>query len=211
MSQARPGGRTARTRTVVLEAVIDQLTETGYAGLSVDAVARRAGVHKATLYRRWGTVDGLLLDALTLFADRSVAMPDTGTLDGDLRDIARSALATLTDRAGQALIRAVVSAGHDDQVAQVIRAFWTRHNTMVASIVQRAADRGELPAGTDPADMSRAIGAPLYMRLLVTAEPLDTAAADQSAAAVAAAARAGVFARPAAHATEPASRDSTGG
>ncbi|MEV5710328.1 TetR/AcrR family transcriptional regulator [Actinoallomurus sp. NPDC052274] len=193
MPQPRPGGRTARTRTAVLEAVIDQLTETGYAGLSVDAVARRAGVHKATLYRRWGTVDGLLLDALTLFADRSVPMPDTGTLDGDLRDLARSALAVLTDRAGQALIRAVVSAGHDSQVAEVIRAFWTGHNTMVARIVERAADRGELPADTDPTDVSRAIGAPLYMRLLVTAEPLDTAAADQSAAVVAAAARAGVF------------------
>ncbi|GAA4604182.1 TetR/AcrR family transcriptional regulator [Actinoallomurus liliacearum] len=202
MSQPRPGGRTARTRTAVLEAVIDQLTETGYAGLSVDAVARRAGVHKATLYRRWGTVDGLLLDALTLFADRSVTTPDTGTLDGDLRDIARSALAILTDRAGQALIRAVVSAGHDDRVAEIIRAFWTRHNTMVARIVERAADRGELPADTDPADVSRAIGAPLYMRLLVTAEPLDSAAADQSAAAVAAAARAGVFTRPAAHGAE---------
>ncbi|MFB6990888.1 TetR/AcrR family transcriptional regulator [Streptomyces sp. NPDC056304] len=203
MSQPRPGGRTARTRAAVLEATIDQLTEAGYAGLSVDAVARRAGVHKATLYRRWGTADGLLLDALTLFADRSVAMPDTGTLDGDLRDIARSALAVLTDRAGQALIRAVVSAGRDAQVAQVIRAFWTRHNTMVTRVVDRAADRGELPAGTEAADVARAIGAPLYMRLLVTAEPLDTAAADQSAAAVAAAARAGVFARPAPHGAEP--------
>lgn len=201
MSQSRPGGRTARTRTAVLEATIDQLTETGYAGLSVDAVARRAGVHKATLYRRWGTVDGLLLDALTLFADRAAPMPDTGTLDGDLRDIARSALAMLTDRAGQALVRAIVSAGHDGQIAEVLRAFWARHNIMIARVVERGADRGELPAGTDAADVARAIGAPLYMRLLITAEPLDTAAADQSAAVVAAAARAGVFAGPAGRAS----------
>jgi hypothetical protein len=97
----------------------------------------------------------------------------------------------------------MVSAGHDAQVAQVIRAFWTQHNTMVARVIARAADRGELPAGTDATDVARAIGAPLYMRLLVTAESLDTAAADQSAAAVAAAARAGVFARPATHGAEP--------
>lgn len=150
-------------------------------------------MHKATVYRRWGTLDGLLVDALTFFADQSVPAPDTGGIDGDLRELARSALAVLTDRAYQALVRAMVSAYHHDQVAQVIRAFWAEHTTMVAEIVTRAVRRGELPSGTQPTDVSRAIGAPLYMRLLVTAEPLDSAAADQSAAAVAAAARAGCF------------------
>jgi AcrR family transcriptional regulator len=196
MTQTRPGGRTARTRTAVLEATVEELIESGYAGLSMEAVANRAGVHKATVYRRWGTLDGLLIDALVLFADQSVAMPDTGGIDGDLHELARSALAVLADRAGQALIRAMVSAGHHSQVAQVVRAFWAEHATMVAEIVARAVRRGELPPGTEPADVSRAIGAPLYMRLLVTAEPLDRKAADQSAAAVAAAARAGVFVTP---------------
>jgi AcrR family transcriptional regulator len=196
MTQSRPGGRTARTRAAVLEATIAELIDSGYAGLSMEAVANRAGVHKATVYRRWGTLDGLLVDALVLFADQSVVMPDTGSIDGDLRRLARSALAVLADRSGQALIRAMVSAGHDGRVGQVVRGFWAAHTTMVAEIVARAVDRGELPAGTRPADISRAIGAPLYMRLLVTAEPLDDEAADQAAAAVAAAARAGVFVPP---------------
>ncbi|GLY89322.1 TetR/AcrR family transcriptional regulator [Actinoallomurus iriomotensis] len=194
MTQTRPGGRTARTRAAVLTATVDELIEAGYAGLSMESVAHRAGVHKATVYRRWGTLEGLLVDALTFFADQSVPTPDTGDIDGDLRELARSALAVLADRTGQALVRAMVSAGHHSQVAQVIRAFWADHTTMVAEIVARAVRRGELPPGTRPADVSRAIGAPLYMRLLVTAEPLDGAAADQAAAAVAAAARAGVFA-----------------
>lgn len=195
MTQSRPGGRTARTRAAVLDATIEELIESGYAGLSIDGIAQRAGVHKATVYRRWGTLDRLLLDALALFADRSVAVPDTGGIDGDLRELAHSARALLGGRGGEALIRAMVSAGHDSQVAQVIRAFWAEHNALVAEIVQRAVRRGELPAGTDPADVSRAIGAPLYMRLLITAEPLDEQAADQAAAATAAAARAGVFSR----------------
>ncbi|MGI8336776.1 TetR/AcrR family transcriptional regulator [Actinomadura scrupuli] len=196
MPQTRPGGRSARTRAAVLEATIDELIESGYAGLSMEAVANRAGVHKATVYRRWGTLDGLLVDALVRFAERSVAMPDTGSIDSDLRQLARSALAVLADRGGQALVRAMVSVGQQSQVAQVVRAFWAEHTTMVAEIVARAVGRGELPPGTRPADISRAIGAPLYMRLLVTAEPLDDEAADQSAAAVAAAARAGVFVTP---------------
>jgi AcrR family transcriptional regulator len=193
MTPSRPGGRTALTRTAVLRATIDELIESGYAGLSMETVAHRAGVHKATVYRRWGTLEGLLLDALALFADQSVAMPDTGSIDGDLRQLARSALAVLTDRAGQALIRAMVSAGHHSKIAEVLHAFWDGHNTMVAEIVTRAVHRGELPTDTQPVDISRAIGAPLYMRLLITAEPLDLEAADQSAAATLAAARAGVF------------------
>jgi hypothetical protein len=134
-----------------------------------------------------------LVDALVFFADQSVSVPNTGSIDGDLRQLARSVLAVLTDRAGQAIIRAMVAAGHHTQVANVVRAFWSKHTAVVAEIVARAVRRGELPTGTWPADISRAIGAPPYMRLLITAEPLDQEAADQSAAAPAAAARAGAY------------------
>ena len=134
-----------------------------------------------------------MVDALVLFAEESVAVPDTSSIDGDLRQLARSTLALLADRAGQALIRAMVSAGDHSQVTQVVRAFWAEHTTTVAEIVARAVHRGEPPPGTQPAGVSRAIGVPLYMRLLVTAEPLDDEAADQSATASAVAGRAGVF------------------
>ncbi|WP_280305829.1 TetR/AcrR family transcriptional regulator [Nocardia neocaledoniensis] len=52
----RPGGRTARNRALVLDAVLAELTEHGYDALTVDAVAARAGVHRATVYRRWRDV-----------------------------------------------------------------------------------------------------------------------------------------------------------
>ncbi|HTU08287.1 MAG TPA: helix-turn-helix domain-containing protein, partial [Trebonia sp.] len=60
----RPGGRTARTRAAVLRAAIEELNDSGYSEASVERVAQRAGVAKTTIYRRWGSLDGLLADMM---------------------------------------------------------------------------------------------------------------------------------------------------
>ncbi|MFE3903268.1 TetR/AcrR family transcriptional regulator, partial [Streptomyces sp. NPDC059153] len=57
-TRRRPGGRTARIRKQVLDAVLSELGEHGYDGLTTDTVAARAGVHRTTVYRRWGDVGG---------------------------------------------------------------------------------------------------------------------------------------------------------
>jgi AcrR family transcriptional regulator len=54
----RPGGRSARVRAAAIAATLAELAETGYSALSLENVARRAGVHKTTLYRRWGLGGG---------------------------------------------------------------------------------------------------------------------------------------------------------
>ena len=64
----RPGGRTARTRRAVLEATVAELAAHGYGALTVERVATRAGVHKTTLYRRWGGKQGLVAEAVEGFA-----------------------------------------------------------------------------------------------------------------------------------------------
>ena len=60
----RPGGRTARIRAAVLEATVSALIEHGYDGLTMERIADRAGVNKTTLYRRWGSRAGLVVDAV---------------------------------------------------------------------------------------------------------------------------------------------------
>jgi AcrR family transcriptional regulator len=86
----KPGGRTTRTRAAVLNAVIAELTEHGYADASVERVAARAGIAKTTIYRRWGGLGGLLADLMAGYAVQEIPLPDEGDLGSDLRALSRS-------------------------------------------------------------------------------------------------------------------------
>ncbi|MDT9683792.1 TetR/AcrR family transcriptional regulator C-terminal ligand-binding domain-containing protein [Streptomyces sp. TRM76323] len=190
----RPGGRTARTRAAVRDAVLTGLTEHGYPGLTVEYVAERSGVHKTTLYRRWGGVEGLVADALDLAGEDGWAPPDTGTLEGDLRALAREVRDSFADPAAAAAPTAFVAAAfQSERAADALRAFYAERFARCEAVVERAVARGEAPAGTDAGAVVRAVSAPLFLRLFVTREPVDAALADQAAAAAVAAVRAGAF------------------
>ena len=169
----RPGGRTARTREAVLAAALEQLADGGYDAFSFEAVAQRAGVHKTTLYRRWGTREGLLLDAMLARGSERVPIPDTGSLTGDLRAYAEAIVASLTPEI-EAAIRAVVSIGDRvPAVADAGRAFWEARFELASTMVTRAIERGELPPGTDPQAIVEPVIARIYFRLLLSGAPLD--------------------------------------
>ncbi|MEV5597921.1 TetR/AcrR family transcriptional regulator [Streptomyces sp. NPDC052496] len=194
----RPGGRTARTRAAVRDAVLAGLVEHGYPGLSVEYVAEHSGVHKTTLYRRWGSLEGLLADALDLAGEDSWTPPDTGSLEGDLRALGREVVESFTDPATSASGSAIIAAAFQSQrAADALRAYYGERFKRCEPLVQRAVERGELPAarenGIDAGALTRAACAPLFFRLFVTREPVDGHTADQAAAAAMAAARAGVF------------------
>lgn len=188
----RTGGRSARVRVAVLEAALRELGQRGYAALSIDHVAARAGVHKATIYRRWPTKDALLGDAVADMVDTTVPVPDTGAIETDLREFARSLADTLTSGVGTAAVPVLFSeAARLPQIAEIKRNLFAERHKLAAPIVERAVQRGELPAGTDSRELIGLVAAPIYYRLLVTGEPIDHAVADRSVAAALAAARAG--------------------
>jgi AcrR family transcriptional regulator len=190
----RPGGRTARVREAVLRAAGDALAEHGFAHLDLADVARRAGVGKTTVYRRWGTVTGLVADLLADMAEGSLPRARTGSLAGDLAANARLVQRTLADPRQGALFTAVIAAATcDPRTAEALRRFYAIRIDEWAPCVEEAVARGEAPAGTDPREVIRAVSAPLYYRLLASGDPLDEAAADRAAAAATAAARAGVY------------------
>nr|WP_058047277.1 TetR-like C-terminal domain-containing protein [Streptomyces roseifaciens] len=194
----RPGGRTARTRAAVRDAVLAGLVEYGYPGLTVEYVAEQSGVHKTTLYRRWGGVEGLVADALDLAGEDAWTPPDTGTLRGDLHALAQEVVDTFADPAAGAAPGAFIAAAfQSERAAEALRAFYAERFARCAPLVERAVARSEAPAGTDHGSLARAVSAPLFFRLFITREPLDDAVADQAADAALAAARAGVFASPA--------------
>ncbi|MFH9412533.1 TetR/AcrR family transcriptional regulator [Streptomyces rochei] len=190
----RPGGRTARVRSAVLRAAGDALAEHGLAGLDLADVARRAEVGRTTVYRRWGNPVALVADLLVEMAEQSLPRTETGTLAGDLRANARLVRRTLTDPRQGPLFKAVIAAATcDSRAAAALHRFYETRVDEWAPCARQAVERGELPPGTDAREVIRAVSAPLYYRLLTTAEPLDEAAADRAADAAAAAARAGAF------------------
>src|SRR5258708_25599241 len=102
----RAGGGTARTRGAVMQAVIGELIDNGYAGVTVERVAARAGVAKTTIYRRWGSLDGLLADLMAEHAAQEIPVPDEGDLDADLRTLARRVVASFPQPAIKAAFAA---------------------------------------------------------------------------------------------------------
>ncbi|MGK5532818.1 TetR/AcrR family transcriptional regulator [Streptomyces sp. URMC 129] len=190
----RPGGRTARVRAAVLDAAGEALAEQGFAHLDLADVARRAGVGKTTVYRRWGTVTGLVADLLTELAERSRPRTGTGSLLEDLRAHAHMVRGTLADPRQGALFKAVIAAATcDSRTAEALHRFYAVRVDEWAPCVEQAVERGELPRGTDAREVIRAVSAPLYFRLLASGGPLDEESADRAAEAAARAARAGIY------------------
>jgi AcrR family transcriptional regulator len=193
-ARRRPGGRTAQVRRTVLDATVLELIEHGFGGLTMEGVATRAGVNKTTLYRRLRNRESLVVDAVEVFAVEQAEVPDTGGLDEDLRRWAHSIRRTLSGPVSGALVRAVFGGASDSPVVQELRRrFWLTRSALVVPLVQRAVERGELPASTDAEEVIKHVGAPLYYRVLVLDELLTDHAADLAAAVTAAAAHAGVF------------------
>lgn len=191
----RPGGRTARTRAAVMAAVVAELAEQGYAGASVERVAQRAGIAKTTIYRRWGGLSGLLADLMAGYAAQEVPVPDNGDFGSDLQALSRAVVASLTDPAIGAAFASIVAAAVRDQAARrMLSRFIADRAAIMSVIVDRAARRGEVPPGTDAAQVIQTVTAQLFFRLFVAGEPLTQATADRAAAIAAAAARAGALA-----------------
>jgi len=170
----RPGGRSARVRADAIAATLTELAESGYSALSLENVARRAGVHKTTLYRRWGTREDLVLDAMLDRAAQRISVPDTGSLRQDLFELARTAAANAATPEVAAMARAVVAqAPYDSRLAAANRRFWDERLALDTVIVARAIERGEVAAGTDPRQVIESLLGPIHLRLLLTGEPVD--------------------------------------
>jgi AcrR family transcriptional regulator len=156
-----------------------ELADRGYAALSLENVARRSGVHKTTLYRRWGTREDLVLEAMLDRADLNITVPDTGSLREDLLQLARTAATNAATPEVAAMARAVVAqADHDPTLDTARRRFWTARLALDATIVERAIQRGEILPNTDPRTVIESIIGPIHLRLLLTGEPVDHAFLD---------------------------------
>lgn len=170
----RPGGRSSRVRAAAIAATLAELAESGYAALSLERIARRAGVNTTSLYRRWGNRERLVLEAMLEQVAQHVSVPDKGSLREDLLELARTAAANAARPEVAAMARAVAAqAPYDAELAAANEAFWAERLALDGAIVERAIERGEVDAATDPTQVIEAVIGPIHLRLLLTGRPVD--------------------------------------
>jgi AcrR family transcriptional regulator len=169
---ARPGGRSARNRSAVHDAVYALITEGGLPAVTVPAVAERSGVHSSSVYRRWGTIEELLLDVVLETSAQTIPTTDTGSLRGDLDQFVRHAVRALRGPIGSALSQVLLTLPVEDG-RPARRQYWARRHEALQPLFERAAARGE--EVRDVEQLLEDVLAPLYFRLFVTARPIDDA------------------------------------
>ncbi|MFD7865122.1 TetR/AcrR family transcriptional regulator [Streptomyces sp. NPDC057682] len=165
----------------IMRTTLDLGQELGYAKLSIEAIAARAGVGKHTIYRRWPSKGALLLDSALSLSQSDLDYPDTGDVTTDLRAQIYATVDLLGTAPLRPLFQALVSeAQHDPGVAAALNErFITPQANRTVARLEAARDRGQLAPGFD-LDLAMAmLSGPLYFRLLITQEPLTHAYIDR--------------------------------
>lgn len=162
----------------ILDATTQLLVEGGFGRLSVDAVAARAGVGKATIYRRWRSKPDLLRAALARFED-AVPAVDTGALRTDLREFLRSSVEEFVDSpAARLMPQLAAEAQHDPALRDLLHAYATVRRGVIRDILDRARRRGDLRDDLDTDVVVDMLMAPIFIRKLITGAPIEASATD---------------------------------
>lgn len=166
--------RVRRSKETVLATAFDMLTETGFGGFSIDAVARRSGVAKMTIYRHWPSRAALLLDACTRMAPARAEAPDTGSFRGDLATVAKSLAQRMQASRWASLLPSIIEAAERDPALAALHA---RQNVAVTAtfraIIDRAKERRQLPPATDASKVIALVMGPLVYRRWFSREKID--------------------------------------
>ncbi|WP_280837551.1 TetR/AcrR family transcriptional regulator [Micromonospora sp. A200] len=172
----------------IRRALMQELAAVGYGRLSIEAVARRAGVSKTAIYRRWSSKLELVLENVVAAAGSKLPALDTGTLRGDLALLFQVMAHALSHPLASQIIPDLLAEAArnptiDQTLQQVLRG---KQQEIGGQLIGRAIERGELPAGTDPDAAVDLIVGPLYWRLAIARTPLTDTYLDTLAEAVAA-------------------------
>jgi AcrR family transcriptional regulator len=154
-------------------AFFEELAEVGYGRLSIDAVAKRAGVGKAAIYRRWRSKLDMTVELGSAVAVAAIDVPDTGTLRGDVRQyLANACLALAHPLARHIIPDLLAEATRNPALADaLVPTVRTPRRAKAAILFRRAMERGELPADTDVEMCMDLLAGPLYWRLAVVHAP----------------------------------------
>ncbi|BBZ50096.1 TetR/AcrR family transcriptional regulator [Mycobacterium heidelbergense] len=173
--------RDPRIDAAVLRATVELLAETGYSELLVSAIAERAGTSKPAVYRRWPSKAHLVHEAVFPIG-AATAIPDTGSLPGDLREMVRRTTAFLTTPAARAALPGLVGEMAADPTlhSALLERFSDIIGGGLAERLERAAARGEVRPDVTAAELAEAIAGITLLGLLTRATELDDAWVDRT-------------------------------
>ncbi|MFE2188199.1 TetR/AcrR family transcriptional regulator [Streptomyces sp. NPDC059455] len=170
-------------------AVFEELATVGYGRMSIERVARRAGVGKAAIYRRWRSKLPIVLEVVSALAKQGLPTPDTGSLQGDIKVLLEATARVLWHpMAAQIIPDLFAESARNPDMAQALQAAVRDSQRGVAeAVIRNAVNRGELSADTDVDLALDLASGPLYWRLTTMRSPLPEGYLDGLAAATTAA------------------------
>ncbi|MGH2718376.1 MAG: TetR/AcrR family transcriptional regulator, partial [Actinomycetota bacterium] len=172
---ARPPGRprSPQVERAILDATLDLLAVEGFARLSVDGIALRAGVGKATIYRRWATKLDLVLAAVGELSRHPLPELTTGSTRDDLVTLLRHMIQALTSTiAGRILPGLIAEIARSPGLAGALNDFWITRRALMLEVLARGEVQGDLPAGLDHELIADLLYGPVHYRFLISGAPL---------------------------------------
>ena len=146
-----PAYRNEETRRAILDAALSMIGELGYDNISIEAIARQAGVSKQTIYRWWPSKGAVILEAATRSINPAVALPDTGDIVADLRTQLTEIVEVVTTTDFGAAYRGLMAAGQSDP--QLLRDVFDQlteiNSAGFSARTALAISRGEMRAEAD--------------------------------------------------------------
>ena len=179
--QARPPGRprSERAHRAILQAANELLESEGFAAVTVEAIAERAGVSKATVYRWWPNRAAVVMDGFLSIVSSEVPFPHTGHAREDIRIHMRRLAEAFSGKIGRTVAALIAEGQSDPELAEALRSRWVSvRRTEAREILELGIERGELREDLDPEVAVDVLYGPIYYRMLVGHAPLDDDFAD---------------------------------
>jgi len=169
---------------VVLDATLDELASVGYGRLTVEGVARRAGVGKATMYRHWDGKLDLVADAVTTLK-QGVRPPDTEDHRERIAGLVRALAAHLAESRFSACMPALWEASErDPSVREFHHRTSSERRAVMVGLLEDARDAGHLASDVDLELLTDQLAGPLFLRRMTSSEPFPADRVDDLVAMV---------------------------
>ena len=171
--------RSSESEEAILNATLQLLKEKPLREITVEAIARKAGVGKMTIYKWWPSKTYVALDAFKKTINKMIVAPDTGDTERDLAELLRSAMSSYSSATGRIFGQFLAECQNDPEFAALFRErFMKPRREATREILNRAMKRGEIDQKIDQETIIDLIFGPMVFRLMAGHGPLNKTEAD---------------------------------